>query len=81
MDQQGNRGTCSNKDHPSKGEGTGRNPYSSGNLQHMTSKAFAFGGEEEKKKKLAPPPTLAPSLSHQIWIRRCSIAPSQHHIG
>ncbi len=77
MDQQGNGGTRSNKDHPSKGEGTGRNPYSSGNLQHTTSKAFASGGEEEKKKKLAPPLPL----SHQIWIRRCLIAPSRHHTG
>jgi hypothetical protein len=38
MDHRSNRGPRSNKDHPRKGEGTGRNPNSSGNLQHATIK-------------------------------------------
>jgi hypothetical protein len=54
MDQRGNGGTNLNKDHPSKGERTGRNPLSSGILQHAASKTLASGGEEEKEKNLVP---------------------------
>ncbi len=54
--QQGKGGIRANKDHPSKGEGTGRNPHNSGNLQHTARETHATGEEEEKKKKLAPPP-------------------------
>ncbi|CAM6019479.1 unnamed protein product [Sphagnum balticum] len=61
MDQRGNGGTRLNKDRPSKGEGTGRNLDSSGNLQRTTNKTLASGGEEEKKKNPAPPPPPVPT--------------------
>jgi hypothetical protein len=77
IDQRGKGGIRPHKDHPSKEEGTGRSPYSPGNLQHTASKAFATGGEEEKERKLAPllPPT------HPTRIRRCPIVPSHRHTG
>jgi len=62
--QRGKGGICANKDHPSKGEGTGRNPHSSGNLQHTARETHATGEEEEKKKKLTPPPLPPPLPTH-----------------
>jgi hypothetical protein len=45
MGQQNNGGTCSGKDDPNKGEGTGKNPHSFANFQHMASKSLAASGE------------------------------------
>jgi len=73
-DQRGKGGIRPHKDHLSKEEGTGRSPYSPGNLQHTASKAFATGGEEEKERKLAPPPPTHTSDSNQK-MSDCTISP------
>ncbi|CAK9255586.1 unnamed protein product [Sphagnum jensenii] len=75
MGQQDNGGARSGKDDPNKGEGTGRNPHSSVNLQHTASKSLATSGEEEKKKKLAPPPPPlhAPELDEKML--ECTVSP------
>ncbi|CAK9274809.1 unnamed protein product [Sphagnum jensenii] len=62
------------KDRPSKEEGTGRNPYSSGNLQHTASKAIATDGEGEKERKSTPPPPTHTSDSDQK-MSDCTISP------
>jgi hypothetical protein len=64
-DKRGKGGIRPHKDRPSKEEGTGRRPYSSGNLQHTANKAFATGGEEEKERKSATPPPTHASDSDQ----------------
>ncbi|CAK9263702.1 unnamed protein product [Sphagnum jensenii] len=74
MGQQDNGGTRSGEDDPNKGEGTGRNPHNSVNLQHTASKSLPTNDEEEKKKKLTPPPpTHAPKLNQNMF--ECTVSP------
>jgi len=74
MDHRGKGGFRSNKDRPSKREGTCRNPDSSGNLQHTANKILATGGEEEEERKLTPPPpTHTPELDQKMFD--CTFSP------
>ncbi len=69
MGQQNNKGTHLGKYDPNKGEGTGKNPHSFANLQHMASKSLATNGEEEKEKKLAPPPSHSHARARREDVR------------